>query len=1565
MAPSDTLNGDSLFGEDSFRFIKPEEFQVMGIDPEDILPGTFPALKHPSHLPSRFGGNAYGLGVFELQSRLKPKDFKILQGISFKSQGDLRRWHREINRIYKEIGLLIRYSSRGEAYYLIPSHLVSNTLSRIRYKVEEISKIISHHGKKFFKEQHVIGLLTSRDDLIIEELSYRFKEHRFVTLDSLENLRHLKETLDLAIVTRDPYELLMLENFSPLANRPVSRKRLDQYVTYTLCKLYKVLKAEGELFIIANHYTPKTHRSLTLGFKTELEEKSFALFTHIFKTRKKYRIEGPTLDVNLFDFQSYLRGLFVEKEVLDRLLGGRSPEEISLQEIESLPYRNFPLEAHPIRGAQEDIWPGLLSTFFDEIFLKPLVPGPVVDDWASRFSCSDCSPQYMIIYLGQKRPLKTTYSELRREVMASQLAGCVPDFLAEYRNTFEYVIRTLQVIGRLKAEEVYAKIPQIFVDRLTQPLENKNRRFAAVNDVMRLVRKTGRLRKAQDLLNPDRVEGPETKVLENLEALTFLGFTFNELREIFLIVLGHTAMGRIVAGKMNEKALKPITEVARGYSTQQAINLLRYCRLMTMAEVEASWGARLTPEHLGELFDLYESTVRVTVNRDFDWDKLMDEKTAAMGGIKNTIVRKLIKMINHIEYVDHWADLKDKGKREKEALADYDEVQLRKIENVLQLVETLEVFEEHYLKGDPLRSPAFYRKLFDTEFHGTAHIFEKMDSKLVFVLLWIATNVSRGDVINFNPLLKDVTPEEVEGRMANIETEARSVNVRYLDLEILRELGAQVYRDGSASIVGTGFQLKIDPKTRALEIGYTDITGDIEDLDTLTTRLAGGPLHEIPPEDIQRIETLFSDLEGFYRSHMSLVLKAGPSLRLPERQKRWFETAQALRERLREVMAAAVLSSDDIYDRLSLLQSHAPTLVSFVFPEFGALRSADLIGHPYLETSLTNYVLDCLKKIQALIRRDRAALQDIALLHRLAQREFGPMATGIVGMNETQVGTLEEIMASLKDRGALYRATLACFLFQNLGDVPELRKKHEGRIHPASLGRASAFLLEEEKIAERYHLAGEVKPLLLFLVRFHAHLRQMVRGELPFAAIQEVLESGDRQLFDAFFLTSFIAFAAVREDLMIEDLAARLFLIRAVGHRVIGGKATLGSTLNDLYHEKGKLSYGLESRNEAGSSNQTSNADGPEETPVRNRDLSEYIGEGRRIFALERVFRLSGIRFVEFGDLCNLMGRVPLRYIYQNRGFASIGYATFEREVYEAFRIYNTLGQFPAPAREFILGELVENKIRITGYEQVSHYLSYENQMKLILIALLRSQELDSGDSPITLNFFPMARKIQKRYEAVNDDLNTFTPVQIWEQRDQLGLFFKPYAGLLMKRELFPGVLSIDFRDRIDMARRIGHMATITQADQLKNYFHFSLRSLRKHPFATDDYQLELEKAYERRLGEINDLMVLQVQRQMDLLHDFKELHDLMKDLTDRSLELGLTEAQKQRLRDIYELRKDALKRAKLLEIERILAATHDAHELEDYWSSIKEYLQAQRPYLGKDFETLIARKFDQAALAL
>ena len=161
--------------------------------------------------------------------------------------------------------------------------------------------------------------------------------------------------------------------------------------------------------------------------------------------------------------------------------------------------------------------------------------------------------------------------------------------------------------------------------------------------------------------------------------------------------------------------------------------------------------------------------------------------------------------------------------------------------------------------------------------------------------------------------------------------------------------------------------------------------------------------------------------------------------------------------------------------------------------------------------------------------------------------------------------------------------------------------------------------------------------------------------------------------------------------------------------------------------------------------------------------------------------------------------------------------------------------------------------------------------------------------------------------------------------------------------------------------KKITHMETITDVEQLKNYYHYSLQSLRKSGFYTEDYELRLEKAFDLGLRKITDQMLEQVKRRLSQLKDFREIHRLIEDYTDRALDIGFTDEQIHRLMDLADLRKDSLKREKLEEIALFLGTLNDRDELRDYWDIIKWYLLDNRQYLGKEFENLVARRFDES----
>ncbi|HJX35129.1 MAG TPA: hypothetical protein VJ373_08140, partial [Desulfatiglandales bacterium] len=1539
--------------------IKPKDFGILGINPADIPPGAYAAHRHPTLLSSRFGGNAYGFGFFEIYSHLGKEDIALLQSITFDDPEQIKEHYETINRIYARIGLLIRFSALGRPYYIIPHHLLSISITNIKIRADEISKIINLHHKKYPKEGHKIGVLTYPADPIMNDLTLRFKQHQFFTISSPDILRSIKEPLDMVILTRDLYKTILHRRIDHHSGESPSKKQLERHAIYLLGKIFKILKPDGEIFIISNHQALKTNRNTKIEFKTIQEQKKFLIFTHIFKTHKRYRIKDSSLPVNVYDLERYLGALYVEKDVIDRLSGGKDLEEMTLDGINELPYLDLPLH-NEYDYDQQKVWSRLISIYFDEIFLKPLIPNSIRTGWKKRFKLMNYSPNYMLVCLAKRKPASSTVSLLKTDVTESKLSGCPLPLLADYRDSFDYLIRTLNVLKYTKNKS-YVGLSRIFMERLREPFENKSRRYVGFNHVLKLISKIPRLKRIQSSLNPDMIEGSRTKVLENLELLPFLGFSYEELKEIFLIIVGHTTGGRILSGKLGEKTLQPVTDLARTYSHQDALNLLRYCSLMSMAETVASRKADMDETQLFELLDLFDSALRVVMDRNMDWYSLLEEKISAMGGIHNKLIHRLLKMNNHLEFLNTWPELIDKGDMEKESLADYDNNKLAKIDDVLGLIRNIEQIENKFLRDNPLQLPIIYRKFLDMEFHGTEHLFARMDSQLVFTLLWLTVNVTHGDIINFNPILSDVKYSEFDNRLKKVEDEARVINKDYLDLSTLKDLSKQLYKNNSAFILNTGFRLSLNHEIQSMDISFIDMDEDIIRLDYLAKRFADSKSSEIPIKNLEEMERLFANLEDFYHGHQLLISSSNSRFKIPERQRRWFKKVKDLRGYLKLKFTNVIFEPENIFTNLDRLFHFCPSILRLVHPELMVLHDLILSGNLYLKSSIMDHILNSAKKIQALIRGTQKEFQDFHAQHRLAQREFGPMASGIIGLNESQIGQLISTVNEIRLNRTIFNAFIKTFIFHDLGLTPSLRESYKEEINMADQAQAGALFFIKEKIAQRYAMDMNEEKSLTFLIKHHNHILYLVRGEVSLHALKEIIDTKDKDIFKAFFVSSFIMFSSLGEGQATEDLAIRLFNIRNLCLMIMDGKTSLDDLSEEIYAQKGLLLYRLEEFYGKGIPKGTSPSEYMESWQVIEAHEGDYSRAGKKVVSMERIFRLRGLRYVEFIDVAKYILKVPLPYIYQKRDYHAIGYATFEKELLEASHIYNSIQRLSEDERHFMLEQLIADKIRISGFENIGTYLNYENLIKLLLIAILGAQRFQKDARPIYLNFLNLDEKIDKRYEALNDALNNLSQDALWKDGNRLTQLFKAKTGLLLGKNDEQRVLTVDFVDWINASAKIAHMDKIKDIDRLKNYYHYSLKSLRKSPFFTGDYEQELEKSFNRRLAEIIDLLLGQAKTQMELLTDFREIHNLYDRLLNRSLEIGFSNDQKHRLHDLYELRKDNLKRKKLEEIIGQLGKINDRNGLKKYWDEIKYYLQNNRQFVGKEFENLIAKAFDRA----
>ena len=255
--------------------------------------------------------------------------------------------------------------------------------------------------------------------------------------------------------------------------------------------------------------------------------------------------------------------------------------------------------------------------------------------------------------------------------------------------------------------------------------------------------------------------------------------------------------------------------------------------------------------------------------------------------------------------------------------------------------------------------------------------------------------------------------------------------------------------------------------------------------------------------------------------------------------------------------------------------------------------------------------------------------------------------------------------------------------------------------------------------------------------------------------------------------------------------------------------------------------------------------------------------------------------------------------------------------------------------------------------------MGYENQIKLLLLCLISAETFDLSRSPVSINFLDMCQIIDKRYEAINNYLNGLSIEKIWGYREDPYSLFSEKEGIFFVKEEFPNILTVRFKEELNIQEKIALIKEIKEMERLRNYYEKLLDELNSYPFYSDDYKITLKEAFEKRAKELFEEIVTKAKEKMDQAKDFHQLYLALKDIIKRSESEQIPEEIKNRIIDVYELRRDTLKREKISEIDQRLAELKSLSELNSYWNNVKLYLKQNRQYIGREFELLIAKKFD------
>lgn len=1520
-----------------YRFIAPERFNELGIDPEDVPLGTFPAEDHPPFLPDRFGGNAYGLGLFE-QTILPDEESRLLDSLDLTEPAQVAAHHRQLNDIFKRLGLLIRYTRLGRPFYLIPRQFVAHFLVEVRSKADLIADFLGELLARKMRETLRVALVCTDSELLLPELQGRMPYLEFVVLDNLPTLTANRRNPFAAVVmVGDPRNFALRQLRQEGLDPPRDRERREAYGYFMSSRFYDLLEEDGELLALADRPLGSSRETLSVGFRGQDEFKRFLLFSHVYRTRRRYKSgEGLTMQVNRFDFNAFLSGLGVYHETVEGLLGGRSLPRVDPRELDELDYQDLPLP----RGSSPRLlaaWKRWFGPYFHEHSLATVLPEIQRREWQERYTIDGEFPPTQVVFHGRRRRPPLTLTRLESQAGRRHLVGCERLLLADYKDSLDYVLKVLGVLDQVRQGN-FDQVPGLELSRLRKPFESAHRHHQA-QDVQALLDLAPRLRRLGERLNPDGLMGPRTPVLDNLEKLSLLGLEEGPLSQLYLIVLGHSTMTRVTFGKLPETTLRSLTDINRYQSLEEAVAVIRLYRLLSVAEAAAASEAGLSPEQVEEMFSLYDSSIRVVTDQELDWNDILDDQISRLGGVQAKAARKMLKLFDLFEFLERWRDLLGAGPRTKEALADYDPDKLARIQMVIELMQQASRFVGRFYAGDSSARPYFFRALLNSELHGTGRLLHRLGTAAGFTLLWICVHTSERRLINMNRLL-EVSPKLLDERLGKLRKALTDLAPELLSPEWLAGLREELSRRGEAYVRDSGLYLTLDQETGALTPRFVDVGHELAQLKRELTLTLGQSLGQAPEERLAAMDRRAHEVGRFLRAQASERRNPPSELNGPAME----QEHRGLTRQLEHYLLEQLFHLSNFAEHLRRLVEQCPHLLDRLLPQ--------PTGHPQ-----TVQRLAAAAKLTALLSRRLDQFQDMKLSHEQARVEFGQAATGIVGVSPLQFQTLTASLNQLLTSQP--RLELLLMLAVLLYDPAQ----------PLPLGHPDLA----SPLTHRLELPRALHQDLAFLLRHYDRPRQAITGEVGLLSLEPLLSAQDPPLVEALFLLTVVTTAARAEGELTEDLLERLFALQNQLRNLTRNNQNARWAQERLVEDNARRHLACEHYLEIqrGEAPTASLRQLLESTRLPNiePERGNLLEQGRLSTGLDRLLRLRGLTHVSALDLTLLRADVPVPFIYRLKGLRSVGITHFERDLYEGLRLYRGLLSLPSQYQSFLLRSLADSnrEVRLASFAQAAERLNNNNQVRLLLLGLAAAAKLEFGaaGNVLTVNFRPLARVMETKFELVNEALSQVEPSTLLNSPRGLTRLLGSRQGLTLHPDPLANSVSVDMADLARIDRKIEAVRRASTPVKLKRLYHQELKRLKLTTYSTLDYQRRLEVAFNENLNRLGEAMMESVRAKLAQERHLEHLETIFQAAWEEGLELPLSQDRQQSLRDLFEMNLERLRTQFLSLVAGRLAQVEDFATLDNLWSEVRPSLAAQRRWLGKDFDLQLAARFDERAQEL
>jgi hypothetical protein len=270
--------------------------------------------------------------------------------------------------------------------------------------------------------------------------------------------------------------------------------------------------------------------------------------------------------------------------------------------------------------------------------------------------------------------------------------------------------------------------------------------------------------------------------------------------------------------------------------------------------------------------------------------------------------------------------------------------------------------------------------------------------------------------------------------------------------------------------------------------------------------------------------------------------------------------------------------------------------------------------------------------------------------------------------------------------------------------------------------------------------------------------------------------------------------------------------------------------------------------------------------------------------------------------------------------------------------------------------------MRVYDFQKLPDYVGLTESLKLLILSFQALHHyfgvLRKGG---LISFANLSRQLDRRWEIMKNALVKLPFPERCFEGERAIFTADDYGELRFQASTQERAIDISYRDTVRFDSMLQTIFETWGIEELqKTYEEYVAEIKMKMPAGAEDFENELQRAFRQQQNKINERVLKEFQEKLARVWSISEFEKVRREISATEAKFAFTEEQKYLLEEISEFNRFRLRDNFLDTIYHEINTLNSKESLLKFWNEIRYELFMYRSYIGKEYETLIARFIDE-----